>query len=71
MNAKTTGDEAIVQAADLLEQIKSVDEMLTLHRERVPADEFMLGQYRHRRQRLLTALNEALAILNLTISDAA
>ncbi|MCB9267311.1 MAG: hypothetical protein H6558_19995 [Lewinellaceae bacterium] len=50
-------DERIIKVADLLEQIKSVDEMIGLHRQKGDEEDIMLIQYQYRREQFLKELS--------------
>lgn len=64
-------DERIVKATDLLEQIKSVDIMIDLHRQKGDEEDFMLFQYQQRRQEFLKALSSILRQLNIKPNELA
>ncbi len=64
-------DERIVRAADLLEQIKSVNEMINLHKQKGNEDDLMLIQYQYRREKFLKEFSEILAALNIKPGDLA
>ena len=71
MNDINHKDEKITKAADLLEQIKSVDEMIELHRQKANEGDIMLIQYEYKREKLLNELKEILTALNISPSDLA
>jgi hypothetical protein len=62
-------DERISRISDLLEQIKSVDEMISLHENKGNEDDLMLIQYKHRRERFLGELKEKLQEMNINPTD--
>lgn len=64
-------DERIIKAADLLEQIKSVDGMILLHKQKGDDEDAMLKQYQYRREQFLKALRSILAQLNIKPNDLA
>lgn len=64
-------DERIIRAVDLLEQIKSVDEMINLHKQKENEEDLMLIQYQYRREKFLKEFREILAALNIKPSDLA
>ena len=62
-------DERIIKVADLLEQIKSVDEMIGLHRQKGDEEDIMLIQYQYRREQFLKELSSILEELNIKPAD--
>ena len=64
-------DERIIRAADLLEQIKSADEMINLHKQKGNEEDLMLIQYQYRREKFLKEFREILVALNIKPSDLA
>jgi hypothetical protein len=64
-------DEKIIRAADLLEQIKSTDEMIQLHQQKGDQEDIMLVQYQFRREKQLKELRQILEALNLKPGDLA
>ena len=64
-------NEKIIQAADLLEQIVSVDKMIGIHNEKNDKQDIMLMQYKFRRQHFLNELKEVFKELNIYPSDLA
>ena len=64
-------DERIIRVVDLLEQIKSLDEMINLHRQKGDEEDIMLIQYQYRREKHLKALRLMLEELNIRPSDLA
>ncbi len=64
-------DERIIEVVDLLEQIKSIDEMINLHQQKKDEADLMLIQYQYRREKTLKALKEILEALNIKLSDLA
>jgi len=71
MNDLEIQNEHIVKAADLLEQIQSVDEMIALHAEKQDEQDLMLIQYQYRRTSFLKELREVLLALNIQPADLA
>lgn len=64
-------DERILQTADILAHIKSVDEMIQLHRQKGDAKDIMLIQYEYRRANFLKELSQLLNELNIVPADLA
>ncbi|MCB9296246.1 MAG: hypothetical protein H6573_36195 [Lewinellaceae bacterium] len=64
-------DERISKVADLLEQIKSVDEMIDLHKQKGDEEDIMLIQYQYRRGKFLKELSSILEDLNIRPTDLA
>ncbi len=64
-------DEKIIRVADILEQIKSVDEMISLHKEKGDDQDIMLQQYQYRRELFLKELKDLLSELNIQPADLA
>lgn len=62
-------DERIARISDLLEQIKSVDEMISLHEDKGDQEDLMLIQYKYRREQFLGELKEKLQELNINPTD--
>jgi len=62
-------DEIIARISDLLEQIKSVDEMISLHEDKGDQEDLMLIQYKYRREVFLGELKEKLQELNINPTD--
>lgn len=62
-------DERIARISDLLEQIKSVDEIISLHEEKGDQEDLMLIQYKYRRAQFLGELKDKLQELNITPTD--
>ncbi len=62
-------DEIIARISDLLEQIKSVDEMISLHEDNGDQEDLMLIQYKYRREVFLGELKEKLQELNINPTD--
>ena len=62
-------DERIARVSDLLEQIKSVDEMISLHEDKGDQEDLMLIQYKYRRGQFLVELKEKLQELNINPTD--
>jgi hypothetical protein len=62
-------DERIARISDLLEQIKSVDEIISLHEEKEDQEDLMLIQYKYRRAQFLGELKDKLQELNITPTD--
>jgi hypothetical protein len=62
-------DERIARISDLLEQIKSVDEMISLHEDKGDQEDLMLIQYKYRREQFLVELKEKLQELNINPTD--
>ena len=60
-------DSKAVRVIDLLEQIKSVSQMVALHE----GDDFMIDQYQYRKQLFLQELKELLADYNILPEDLA
>jgi hypothetical protein len=71
MNELEISDNRIIRVADLLEQIKSVDEMIDLHKQKENEDDLMLIQYRYRREQHLKELRATLKDLNINPADLA
>lgn len=71
MNELEISDNRIIRVADLLEQIKSVDEMINLHKQKENEDDLMLIQYRYRREQYLKELRATLKDLNINPTDLA
>lgn len=71
MNPITTTAERIVRVTDILEQIKSVDEMIELHKQKGDGQDMMLLEYEYRRESFLKALRETLEELNIKPTDLA
>jgi hypothetical protein len=71
MNDLEVLDERIIRVADLLEQIKSVDEMIYLHQQKGDEADLMLLQYQYRREKQVRELGELLKEFNIRISDLA
>lgn len=64
-------DERIVKVVDLLEQIKSVDEMIGLHKQKGDEEDIMLIQYQYRREKFIKELSLILEELNIKPGDLA
>ena len=64
---KNKVDEKIIRVADLLEQIKSVDEMIQVHSE--DATRIMKNQYEYRRSSFLKELGIILKDFNIRPAD--
>lgn len=64
-------DDKILQTADILTQIKSVDEMIELHQRKGDSKDIMLIQYQYRREKFLKELSQLLNELNVTPADLA
>lgn len=64
-------DERIIRVTDLLEQIKSVDEMIYLHKQKEDEEDIMLIQYQYRRGQFLKELRSILEELNIKPKDLA
>lgn len=64
-------DERIIKVADLLEQIKSVDEMIDLHKQKEDEEDIMLIQYQYSREQFLKELRSILEDLNIKPTDLA
>ena len=62
-------DERIARISDLLEQIQSVDEMISLHEDKGDQEDLMLIQYKYRREQFLGELKERLQELNINPAD--
>ncbi len=62
-------DERIARISDLLEQIKSVDEIISLHEDKGDQEDLMLIHYKYRRGQFLGELKEKLQELNISPSD--
>jgi len=62
-------DEIIARISDLLEQIKSVDEMISLHEDKGDQEDLMLIQHKYRREVFLGELKEKLQELNINPTD--
>ena len=62
-------DERIARISDLLEQIKSVDEMISLHEDKGDQEDLMLIHYKYRREQFLGELKEKLQDLNINPAD--
>lgn len=62
-------DENIIRVADLLEQIKSVDEMIQIHSD--DATGIMKSQYEYRRNKFLKELGIILKDFNIQPADLA
>ncbi|MGB3779931.1 MAG: hypothetical protein WA960_16330 [Tunicatimonas sp.] len=62
-------DEGITRVSDLLEQIKSVDEMISLHEKKGNENDLMLIQYKYRREQFLGELREKLQEMNINLTD--
>lgn len=71
MNNKEHIEEKIIRVADLLEQIKSVDTMIDLHKLKNDEEDIMLLQYQYRREVFLKELSSALTELNIKPTDLA
>lgn len=71
MNEIEILDERIARVADLLKQIKSVDEMIALHKQKNDEQDIMLLQYHYRRENILKALRKSLQELNIKPPDLA
>jgi len=56
-------DERIIRIADNLEQIKSVDKMITLHQD--DKDNIMLSQYKYRRNQCVKEISKLLVELDI------
>lgn len=67
MKEEIISDYRIIQIADLLEQIKAVDEMITLHKD--DKDDLMLSQYQYRRTLFIKKMKELLIKLNIQPND--
>jgi len=68
MSKKDLVSEEIAQVIDILEQVKSVNEMIELHKG---SDDFMADQYRHRKEKFLKELRELLQEFNISPTDLA
>lgn len=64
-------DERIIKVVDLLEHIKSVDEMIELHSRKEDEKDLMLIQYKSRRAQFLRELSSILENLNIKPTDLA
>ncbi len=64
-------DDKILQTADILAQIKSVDEMIRLHQQKGDDKDIMLIQYQYRREKFLKELSQLLNELNIAPADLA
>ena len=64
-------DDRIIQTADVLAQIKSVDEMIQLHQQKGDDKDIMLVQYQYRRETFLKELGQLLNELNIVPADLA
>jgi len=62
-------DERIARISDLLEQIKSVDEIISVHEEKEDQEDLMLIQYKYRREQFLGELKDKLQELNINPTD--
>ena len=62
-------DEKIISVIDLLEQLKSVDEMIDLHAKKGDKEDLMLIQYQYRREQFLKDLSAVLVELNIKPVD--
>jgi len=69
MESVAINDERIARISDLLEQIKSVDEIISLHENKGDKEDLMLIQYKYRREQFLVELREKLQELNITPTD--
>lgn len=56
-------DKRIIRIADNLEQIKSVDKMIHLHRN--DKDDIMLSQYKYRRDKFVKEIGKLLIELEI------
>jgi hypothetical protein len=59
----------IARVADILEQIKSVDDMIALHQS--DENDLMKSQYLYKRNMLMNELKECLLTLNINLNDIA
>ena len=64
-------DDKIIQTADILAQLQSVDEMIQLHLQKGDAKDIMLIQYQYRRENFLKKLSQLLIELNIAPADLA
>lgn len=71
MEAIEIMDKRIIKVADLLEQIKAVDEMISLHGQKGDMEDIMLIQYQYRREKYIKDLKEVLEELNIRLGDLA
>jgi hypothetical protein len=71
MNKIEISDIKILKIVDLLEQIKAVDEMISLHGQKGDADDIMLIQYQYRRENFIKDLKVVLEELNIRLGDVA
>lgn len=62
-------DERISRISDLLEQIQSVDKMISFHEDKGDQEDLMLIQYKYRREQFLGELKEKLQELNINPTD--
>jgi len=69
MESVGINDDRIARISDLLEQIKSVDEMISLHENKEDKEDLMLIQYKYRREQFLGELREKLQELNINPTD--
>lgn len=68
MNNKEIVSEEIVKVIDILEQIKDVNRMIEIHKEK---DSFMLNQYVHRKDKFLKELSVLLEKFDISPTDLA
>ncbi len=59
-------NEKIIQIADLLEQIQTVESMIQLH-QTTSHDSFQIAQYEYRRNEFIQALQATMRELNFSI----
>lgn len=64
-------DNKIIQTADILAQLQSVDEMIQLHQQKGDDKDIMLIQYQYRRENFLKELSQLLIELNIAPADLA
>ena len=66
MSQKDLISEEIARVIDLLEQIKAVNKMIEIHKG---SDDFMLNQYKYRKEKFLKELKELLQEFDISPSD--
>ena len=69
MSKKELVSEEIANIIDLLEQVKDVNKMIKIHQE--SDDDFMLNQYKHRKEKFLVELKELLGKFDISADLAA
>ncbi len=67
MNELETMDEKLIEVVDLLEQIQDLNQMIELHKS--DEDDFMLRQYRFRREKFVKHLSDILKPFQIKAVD--